>query len=86
MVIKLTQQQFDYLKNNFLNKKGWQKLPLHIKKESQIIFIEIGDNAADEIRDWAIDKQSQNGFDEDYELNREGVILEELIDIFFTSN
>lgn len=52
-------------------------------KKGQFIFIQIGEDAADEIRDWVMDKQAQIGFDINYELTPEGKILEELIDAFY---
>jgi hypothetical protein len=62
MIIKLTIHQFDYLNNNF--SEGHQLLKQKIKqfrRENEIVIIEIDEDIADEIRDWAGDKLQKVG-------------------------
>ncbi len=56
---------------------GSQKLIL------QLISICVGASIADEIRDLCSDKLQLSGFNKNYELNKDGEILERLIDIFY---
>ena len=81
MQIKLNKYLFDYLKNSLLDKQN--TLKWNVIQNNSSIIIEIENNVADEIRDFAIDKQSLKGFDINYELTNEGKILEELIDAFY---
>jgi hypothetical protein len=83
MIVKLNKKQFDYL-NSGLSEEEKLKLKLkHIGKESQIVFIEIDDDTADKMRDWASDELQKKGFDLNYELTPEGELLEILIDEFY---
>lgn len=83
MIVKLTKNQFEYLDYSLSEQEGVLKSRLQIKKEDQFVFIELDEETANEIRDWAMDKQVQVGFDENYELTSEGAILEELADAFY---
>ncbi|MFC3357012.1 MULTISPECIES: hypothetical protein [Sphingobacterium] len=83
MIVKLTKNQFDYLDYSLSEQEGALRTRLQINKENQFVFIELDEETADEIRDWAMDKQVQVGFDENYELTSEGTILEELVDAFY---
>lgn len=85
MIIKLSKNQFDYL--NYCLSEGHEVLISKlkfIKKENSFVFIDIDEAVATDIRDWAMNKQVQAGFDINYELTPEGKILEELIDLFYT--
>ncbi len=83
MIIKLNKNQFDYLSNS-LSEKTLLRLKLkQVGKENQIVIMEIEENFADEIRDWASDELQKKGFDLNYELTSEGKLLEELIDTFY---
>ncbi len=83
MIVKLTKNQFDYLDYSLSEQEGALRTRLQINKENQFVLIELDEETADEIRDWAMDKQVQVGFDENYELTSEGTILEELVDAFY---
>ncbi len=83
MIVKLKKNLFDYLDYNLSEEQEVLRLKFQVKKEGQSIFIEVDNGAADEVRDWAMNKQIQIGFDVNYELNSEGKILEELIDAFY---
>lgn len=81
MKIKFSKVQYEYIESNLLNERQdlIDSLP-RVSKEESMVF-EIGEEEANEIRDWAIDKQTVVGFDENYELNEEGKILQQVIDI-----
>lgn len=81
MNLKLTKEQFEYLDNNY---PDWQRFSkVCWTEEKKYILVEIDDEIIDEVRDWAIDKQSQVGFDSKYELTSIGKVLEEIIDKFY---
>jgi len=83
MIVKLNKNQFDYLSYSFSEEQN--KLILkQTRIENNFIFIDISYDEVIYIRDWAMDKQIQIGFDMDYELTSEGKILEEIIDLFYT--
>ena len=86
MKIKLNKEQFYYLNNHLKN--GIEDLIDHspIKDLKQFFYFQISEEKADEIRDWAGEKQQQVGFDINYELNKEGKLLDELIDIFLSTD
>jgi hypothetical protein len=81
--VKLTKNQFDYLDYRLSEQEESLKSRLQIKKESHFVFIELDEEIADQLRDWAMDKQVQVGFDENFELNPEGKILQRLVDVFY---
>jgi len=83
MIVKLNKNQFDYLDNSLSDHRPDLKSELHIKKEDQYVFVEINEDVADEIRDWAGEELQKKGFDFNYELTSQGKILEELIDAFY---
>ncbi|SEA68482.1 hypothetical protein SAMN05192529_1493 [Arachidicoccus rhizosphaerae] len=84
MIVKLNKNQFDYLSYSLSEKQEVLKLKLkEISKENQFVLIEIDEEMADEIRDWASDELQRKGFGINYELTSEGKILEELIDLFY---
>jgi len=85
MIVRLNINQFDYLNNSFCIEQEELRLRLNeVSIENQFIIIKIDEELAIDIRDWAMDKQMQIGFDINYELTSEGKILEELIDLFYT--
>ena len=77
--IKLTQQEFEYLMENcqFAN-----AIPI-ICKNNNFMEICVNINLAESIREWALDELEIKGFDENYELNLDGKILETLVDLFY---
>ncbi|MBN8589487.1 MAG: hypothetical protein J0L94_14335 [Rhodothermia bacterium] len=84
MIVKLNKNQFDYLSYSLSDEQELIRLNLkEISQENQFVLIEIDEETADEIRDWASDELQRRGFDINYELTPEGKTLEELIDLFF---
>lgn len=83
MIVKLDKPHFDYLKANLFNSDEGGKLEVKIRNEKQIMIIEVGEETADRIRDWANDEIHRKGFDVNYELTLQGKVLEELADSFF---
>lgn len=84
MIVKLTTKQFDYLIYSFAEEQDALRFKLmQNRKDNQLVVMEVDEDVADEIRDWASNELQKKGFDIDYELTDEGEILEELIDIFY---
>jgi hypothetical protein len=86
MRIKLNKIQFDFLTYHLSEENSLLKSKIRqTNEENNLILVDIDDDGAIDIRDWAMDKQVRIGFDANYELTSEGKILEELIDLFYTS-
>ena len=84
MTIKLNKNQFDYLINSLSEEKETLRLKMReVSKENQSFLIEIDENGADRIRDWASAELQKTGFDINYKLTKNGKILEEIIDLFY---
>ena len=83
MVVKLNKNQFDYLNNSFSEQRPYLESKLQIRKKGHFILIEVDENIANKIRDWAGKELQKKGFDLNYELTSKGKILEELIDVFY---
>lgn len=80
MIIKLNARQYEFLKNTL----GQERADLfnHLSNGNGIA-LGIKDEIALEIRDWVGERLQKEGFDENYELNAEGKILEQLEDLLF---
>jgi len=83
MIIKLNQNQFDYLNCNLPEEKMLILKQNQISKDNRFVIIEIDEHVADVIRDWANEELQKKGFDKNYELTHEGNILEDLVDMFY---
>jgi len=84
MIVKLNKNQFDYLSYGLSEEQEALRLRLkQVNKENQFFIIDIDEETADEIREWASDGLQRKGFDINYELTPEGKIFEELIDLFY---
>jgi len=83
MKVELSRKQFEYLKLNLSKEKIHLAKYLNNNLVDDKAFVEIPDDISDEIRDWAGEKLQKVGFDINYDLTEEGVILEELIDLFY---
>jgi hypothetical protein len=81
MIIKLNKNQFVYLNDRFSEQEALRLK--EARNETQFIILEIDEETADKIRDWASDELQRKGFDKNYELTSEGKMLEELIDLFY---
>jgi len=80
MLIKLTLAQFDYFNRKL--KVERPDLFVLLSHGSNEPFV-IDSNIASDIRDWLGVKLQAEGFDNSYELNQEGKLLEDLIDLFY---
>jgi len=82
MEIKLTIEQYEYLTQDLLrNRESILSKLVYI--ENPPYYILVDEDTADEIRDLAMEDLQIKGFDANYDLTKAGVILEELIDVFF---
>ena len=81
MKVRLNRKQFEYLSHNFI--KDHLNLDLKVIQDNEFTIIKINNDIADEIRDWVGEELQKKGFEENYNLNKEGDILESLIDIFY---
>ena len=74
MKIKLSKKEFDYLLKH-------QKISDDMVAEKSSMVVEFEEDYLIDLHDWVNDKLQVNGFDENYELNDEGKILDNLIDV-----
>lgn len=84
MRISILQSQKEYLINHVLN--GKDNLIQDIENGELANYkweVNITNNSLDEIRDLCLEKLQEVGFDQNYKLTEQGMILEELIDIFY---
>ena len=82
MIIKLKKQHVEYLKGNL--KEAEQELYNRlIRSELYEYMFDFNENLISTLRDWASDRLQRVGFDENYNVNHEGALLEELIDILY---
>lgn len=82
MYVKLSKQGFGYLMQNC---KFIKSMSI-VYENNTLVKISIDEKEADDIREWALDELEFKGFDENYELNKNGQILERLVDLFFRQN
>jgi hypothetical protein len=81
--IELNKKEYTYLcKASFLDNK-YKMLVVSGEYNKDKYLIKISGNQADKIRDLCGEQLQVAGFDEKYELTKEGEILESLIDKFF---
>ncbi len=81
MIIKLDTRQYNFLKDTL--GKDRAELFVYLSNGNGII-LEVKDEIAIEIRDWVGEKLQKEGFDENYELNENGKILEQLEDLLYS--
>lgn len=83
MKINLTEEELTMV-NKLLNENNRKSITTYAENPNKNKYaIDIDEDLADEIRDYAADAQLLKGFKENYELNKEGEILEKLVDKFF---
>jgi len=81
MIIKLDTKQYNFLKDTL----GKDRAELFVcLSNGNGITLEVKDEIAIEIRDWVGEKLQKVGFDENYELNENGKILEQLEDLLYS--
>lgn len=84
MKIRLTEIEREFLVKNVLkNNASLIKIIERVTMDKGKYLLDIDSVVADEIRDLCSEQLQINGFDEDYNLNNVGEILEYLIDIFY---
>ena len=84
MTIKLTKTEREYLVTVVLKKySSLMNIIEHSTIDNGKFSIDIDNVLADEIRDLCSEQLQISGFDEKYNLNEEGKMLENLIDIFY---
>ena len=83
MRIRLSSKQFDYLNQNWHKENKNSNLEQFCKvKTEKVVVIEIDNEMAALIYDWSNKQLCLKGFDDNYELNSEGEILEYISDLF----
>lgn len=84
MRIRLRYPLFDYLNQHLYKECNDSNLEQFCKiKTSKAVVIEMDSDMIGLIYDWANEQLCLKGFDNNYELNTEGAILEEISDLFF---
>ncbi|HTE02122.1 MAG TPA: hypothetical protein VK668_22695 [Mucilaginibacter sp.] len=76
MNIQLTSTEFNYLILTFFTERP----DFRMFAGSDNVLSNIDEDVVDEIRDWAGERLQKVGFDENYDLNQEGVILDSIVD------
>lgn len=79
--VHLNKSQDEYLKQHLLIQKKEMFDYIVYTSKNENIIIEVSEDTADEIRDWAGERLQEVGFDANYNLTDEGVILEQLVDL-----
>ena len=74
MKVKFSEKEFNFLTTSLLEEESVLKSIIIDKS------LELNYNLINEIRDWAAEKQQIIGFDKNYELTKEGEILQGIID------
>ncbi len=82
MKVKLNKEQINFIEK-YLKKEQPKLYEIFHKNILSSVF-EIDEENASEIRDWCGDKLQLAGFNENWELNDEGKIIDELIDKFYS--
>ena len=83
-VVKINKSNLDFLIQALAEKKPELANTLKIAIKDYKVTFEIDPEQADEIRDWVEEEIQKVGYDENYELNQEGKILQELSDKFYS--
>ncbi len=74
MKIKLSKKEYDYLLEH-------KKISSDMIAQQSSIVVEFEEDYLIDLHDWVNDQLQVSGFDENYELNNEGKILDNLVDI-----
>jgi hypothetical protein len=83
MVVRIDKETADYLKELLATSDNGLLSHVMIRKKVKCYIVIVDEDTADEIRDIAMERQTIVGFDNNYHLNKEGVVLERLIDKFY---
>ena len=77
MKVKFSRKELNFLINTLPQEEIPFKFTINAEKS---IELELNDDLANKIRDWASEKQQIIGYDKDYELTEDGKILDSIID------
>jgi hypothetical protein len=77
MKVKFSRKELNFLINTLPQEEIPFKFIINAEKS---IELELNDDLANKIRDWASEKQQIIGYDKDYELTEDGKILDSIID------
>ena len=83
MRIKIYKTACDYLvKNLSVDRPDLMQL-IKLKEEKTLFIVELDEDVAYKVRDWAREKLQQEGFEKDYKLTQNGEYIEDLIDLLY---
>ena len=82
MQVKLIAAEFDLIKSERFMEKI-DSISQKMSKKGEKYYISLSPHIANEVREWALEKLQQIGFDINYNLTTEGKLLESLIDKFY---
>lgn len=82
MNIKLNKSHFSIIEKYLKEERPdlYQNIYLNL----QSVYTDMDEDSLIDIHDWCVEKLQIVGFDENWELNEEGKVIDELIDIFYT--
>ncbi|MCE6987852.1 hypothetical protein [Dyadobacter sp. CY323] len=83
MTVKLKKEEFDYLSNSLLTENEDLYSKLQFSARGSFFFVEVSKEIVDEVHEWAMDELQRIGFDINYDLTKEGKILQGLVDTLF---
>lgn len=84
MIFKFSKEQLSFLTQTLSKENSVLYNYINYTRElGNFIELEMDEDIASELRDWAGEKLQEIGFDEDYKLNKEGKILEDLVDVLY---
>jgi len=84
MVVKIKKSNLDFLIQVLAERKPELAVALDETIRDYKITFEINSDRADEVRDLIEEEIQKVGYDENYDLNEKGMILQEISDIFYT--
>lgn len=84
MRIKIYKMTYDYLHKNLSIERPDLMLLIKLQQEEGTqLIIELNEDTANKVRDWAGEKLQKEGFDKDYNLTEQGEYLESIIDLLY---
>lgn len=83
MKIKLKEKIHSYLVHLFHENNNDIENKIKVTKEGCLFYLCIDEDDMNIVRDLALKKMQEVGFDENYKLTNEGEMLEEIIDLFY---
>jgi hypothetical protein len=85
MQVSISKKEYDFLKNHLCkySHELYSKLRIANIENITIKLENIDEDSIDDIREWAIEYNLEIGFDDNYNANEEGKILNSIIDKFY---